>query len=146
MLSINGRPQLASYDLYAAYYSLGANSLLQDVNHNGQPNLLDYALGNNPTSSVWRSGNSIGMSNGWLQISFPRNADATDISYYVDAADSLTLSNNWSCILSNINAAGWLGPATLTESDITNGIIEVIVTDVPTNTPSRFLRLRVTRP
>ncbi len=145
-LVVTGRPQLASYDTYASYHNLGAGSFLLDANNNGQPNLLEYALGNSPTGNVWRSGNSIGASNGWFQLCFPRNADATDINYYVEAATMLENGGDWNCILSNVNVSGWLGPATFTESGASNGIIEVVVTDVPTNTPSRFLRLRVSKP
>jgi len=145
-LIVTGRPQLASYDLYASYHNLGANSLLLDPNNNGQPNLLEYALGNNPTGRVWHAGTTTGKSNGWLQIHFLRNADATDINYYVEGATKLESSGDWNCILSNILANGWSGLANYTESGPSNGIFEVIVTDVPTNTPSRFLRLRVAKP
>ena len=48
-------------------------------------------------------------------------------------------------VMDLFDASGWLGPATFTESGISNGIIEVIGTDISTNTPSRFLRLRVSK-
>jgi len=145
-LSVVGRAVLANYDLYASYHNLGANSDLNDPNNNGIPNLMEYALGRDPTSAVYRAATTHGRSNGWFQINFTRNTDATNLAYRVEAANILANGGDWSCILSNINASGWLGPASCVESVASNGIAEVTVTDIATAATNRFLRLRVTRP
>ncbi len=148
ILTVTGRPVLANYDLWADYHNLGTNSDLNDPNNNGIPNLMEYALGNNPTVGVYRTATTHGRSNGWFQISFTRNADATNLAYHVEAATFLTNGGDWSCILSNINATGWFGPAvdSYSESASSNGIAAVIVTDIAPAATNRFLRLRVTRP
>ena len=81
MLPVTGRVRLASYDLLAAYYGLGADSELEDANHNGRANLLQYGLGNDPTNAVYRAATTQGRSNEWFQIRFTRNTDAVDLSY-----------------------------------------------------------------
>jgi hypothetical protein len=147
-LTVTGRAMLANYDLYASYHNLGANSDLNDPNNNGIPNLMEYALGRDPTSAAYRAATSHGRSNGWFQIQFTRNTDATNLAYHVEAATYLTGGGDWSCILSNINAGGWFGPAvdSHSESALTDGVVQVIVTDTASAATNRFLRLRVTRP
>jgi M6 family metalloprotease-like protein len=145
-LSVTGRIQLVTYDYYASYYSLGAGSEMNDANNNGIPNLMEYGLGRNPTSRLSRAATTQGQSNGWFQINFTRNSDATNLAYRVEAATLLTGGGNWSCILSNINNTGWFGPASYSESPVTDGVVQVIVTDTATGATNRFLRLRITRP
>jgi len=112
----------------------------------GLPNLLKYATGLNPTTAVASALRNFGRSNGWFTITFNRNTAASDINYYVEATSSLLPTNGWSCILSNLNATGWLGPASYTESAPTNGLTQVRVLDILPNATNRFLRLRVTQP
>jgi len=146
VLSVTGRVQFVNYDIFSSYYSLGSDSDLNDPNHNGIPNLMEYALGNDPTSRVYRSAITHGKSNGWFQIQFTRNTDATNICYFVEAANVLTGGGDWSCILSNLQNTGWLGPASFTESAPSNGVAVVTVSDIAPAATNRFLRLRVAKP
>jgi len=146
ILSVTGRAQLLTYNLYADYYSLGANSELGDANNNGIPNLMEYGLARDPTANVYRAATTQSRSNGWSQLNFTRNTDASNIAYRVETATFLNDGGNWSCILSNMNNTGWLGSAPYSESPVTDGVVQVIVTDTTTIATNRFLRLRVTRP
>ena len=145
-LSVNGCAVLTNYDLYASYYNLGSNSELADANNNGIPNLMEYGLGRDPTSGVYRAATTQNCSNGCFQIGFTRNTDASNIAFRVEAATYLPNGGDWSCILSNINNTGWLGPAPYSETPVTDGVVQVIVTDTTAAATNRFLRLRITRP
>jgi len=144
-LSVTGRIRLVTYDYYASYHNLGAGSEFNDPNNNGIPNLMEYGLGRSPTGGVYRAATTQEPSNGWFRITFTRNTDATNLAYRVEAATILP-DGDWSCILSNINNTGWLGPATWSESPVTDGVAQVTVTDIAPAATNRFLRLRVTRP
>jgi len=145
-LTVTVRVRLASYDLLAEYYGVDVGSELEDANRNGIANLLEGWLGNDPTTAVYRAATTHGGSNGWFPIRFTRNTDAVDLSYFVEAENVLTGGGDWSCILSNVQAAGWLGPARFTETALSNGVVEVVVTDIAPAATNRFLRVRVARP
>jgi hypothetical protein len=98
---------------------------------NGMPNLLNYALGLNPF--IPTNNPVVGdINTGYLQLTVPRNPNATDISFHVELSDGLT-------------------PAFWT----TNGT--TVVTNTPTllqvresapigSSASGFMRLRISRP
>ena len=115
-----------------------------DPNHNGLPNLVEYALGGEPllTSSVCAilPQSSIVANN--LQFQFTRQPALTDITLTVQASEDLTI---WTDIARSTNGApvtALLPGLTISETP-GNGLLTVQLTD-PLN-PRRFLRLNVTR-
>ena len=103
----------------------------------GMPNLLKYALGLNPTNSASVSNRPSLEIFPPLAIKFRRARDASDVTMIVQAAEALT--NSWTNIWTSTTNAYGGG---------SNSFEEVIVQDPlsDTNTPRRFLRLKVTRP
>jgi len=91
-------------------------------------NLLEYALGTVPTSSVSRPNLESQISNFRLQIAFLRARP--DVTYIVEATSDLAAPSPWPVIATNPGTVGQ----------------QVTVTDPDPASPSRFLRLRVTAP
>ncbi|HPA20730.1 MAG TPA: autotransporter-associated beta strand repeat-containing protein [Verrucomicrobiae bacterium] len=143
-LTVTGQVALATYDTWADYHRVGGNDL-DHPSGSSVPYLMRYAMGLAPAGSVTVS-TCVAPATSRLQIQFSRNTDATDVDCFVDATSNLADSGSWSCILSNLHGSGWLGPASVVESYVTDGLARVIVTDIPTTTPSRFLRIRICRP
>jgi hypothetical protein len=114
------------------------------------PNLLEYALGLNPTNAdaqaqlsplVWSTNSLL-----WFGGSFRRNTNASDLSLRVQAVS--TLSNSaWSEIAARTNGLSWTGPALATETTGTNPVtVTVLDTQPVRGGTNRFMRLRVTAP
>ena len=139
---------MSTFDTYANYYNLPAGSDSLDSDHCGIPNLLGYFMGRNPGSAFSPPVLTFSNQNGALAVTFNRNTDATDVSISVEAATTLSGSNNWSPILQNIHGAGWSGTASLSATSLGAGLEQDTVQDViPISSgTTRFLRLRVTRP
>jgi len=107
-----------------------------DPDHDGVPNLLEYALGNNPNladagSHIVRDIEQLGGQS-YLRITVTKNPAATDIQWSGEANNDLT------------NAAGWSSAGTTVETD---NVSQFVVRD---NTPlggttRHFLRLKVIR-
>ena len=109
----------------------GSTADTADPDGDGVPNLLEYALGLDPSQA-----NSTGLpvlrtDAGHLTLTFNRAAGATDLTYIVEATNNLT--GNWTEIYSALG---------VTIAD------QVTATDPQplTGTPRRFLRLRITSP
>jgi carboxypeptidase D len=131
--------------------NLGGAADNADPDGDGIPNLLEYAFGLAPTTPdsyrqvtpVIRHTNNAA----WFGCSFPRNTNATDLTFVVQAASSLT-SQNWSNIASYTIGSGWTGPSSASESYASPGVLQVTVRDtepIPANT-NRFLRVQVSGP
>ena len=101
-----------------------------DPDHDGIPNLIEYATGSLPTSAASALPPQVGMPGNSLTITFHRIADPA-LTYQVWASSNLA---DWGAlpIWSSTGAANTAG--------------QVTVTDVLTNQPRRFLRLKVLAP
>jgi fibronectin-binding autotransporter adhesin len=95
-----------------------------DTDNDGLPNLLEYALGSNPTnpSSAPILSSQLSANSSQLQLAFTRVADPY-LTYTVQGSSDLV---TWSDLWSSTNAAG-----------------PVTVTDTVPAAPRRFLRLKV---
>jgi len=101
-----------------------------DPDHDGIPNLIEYATGSQPGSAASAQAPRVGMSGNALAITFHRIADPT-LTYQVWASSNLA---DWGAapIWSSTGAANTAG--------------EITVTDVLTSQTRRFLRLKVLAP
>ncbi len=122
-----------------------------DPDHDGMPNLLEYAYAANPL--VAGTNPFTGQLSGdQFQLRFPRNTCASDISYFIQSSGDLHF---WSNILTYTAVSGWItnqSGATVSES-ASNGIppnqfvyvtatTSTNATSSPTN---QFLRLEIHR-
>jgi hypothetical protein len=110
---------------------------LDDPDRDGIANLIEYALGLNPNQA---SGSGLpvgGIHGGYLTLTFNRQKSATDIAYQVEAVGNLNSSwvEIWNS--SNVPYGGGSNPSQ-----------QVTVQDtVPVSeSPKRFMRLKVTKP
>ena len=122
-----------------------------DPDNDGLPNFLEYAFGLNPTNVDvgWRLSPLLIRTNSadWLTCSFFRNTNAADLTFSLQAAGTLP-SSSWSNLVSWTSAAGWSGPAPVSEAGVAPGRVRVVVRDTqPINAgAARYLRLVVARP
>lgn len=125
----------------------GPSADTEDIDFDGLLNLMEYTLGQSPsvpsTAALPTVGNYFDGAQTFLTIRFARKLSATDVTLWVDSADSpggpwdppldpLAPSNQVSAE-TNVPAPGW---QTLTIKD----------TEPISGTQSRVLRLRVARP
>jgi len=118
-----------------------------DPDNDGISNLLEYALGGDPTTGDPQILPQASMQNAHLQLSFTRNADHTDLTYTVSASNDLTL---WSPIAHSTNGGMTLPvgevnlPTILETGD--GPLKSVLITDAVAADalhPQRFLRLEL---
>jgi hypothetical protein len=96
----------------------------------GMPNLLKYALGLNPLVAT-NDPVTGDISTGYLRLTTPRNPDASDVSFVVEATDVLTSS-------------AWTNSTTV---DINTATLLQAHADTPVAASAGgFIRLRVSRP
>lgn len=119
-----------------------------DPDGDGLPNLLEYAFGLDPThfdggsqlcAVVVHTNNAASFG-----CSFPRNTNAADLVFQVQAADVLS-PPAWLAVASYSNGSGWTGPAQVSEQPCSPGRVSVTVLDpqqIVAGT-NRFLRLQV---
>jgi hypothetical protein len=100
-----------------------------DADADGRPNLLEYALGTNPTNAVSYADLFVTVVRDRLVLTFDRIADAS-LVYTVEGADSL-------------KPPVWTAVWTSTGSDNTAGPVAVEDTVRISAQPTRFLRLAV---
>ena len=124
-----------------------------DPNHNGIPNIIEYALGGDPSggstgTSISPQGSRNAVSN-CMQLSFTRLLDRNDITLTVQASESLT--GTWENLAQSVNGAAFtslLSGVEVSETGIGNARA-VTVCDRYSMTdsahPRRFLRLEVTQ-
>lgn len=115
---------------------------LADPNHNGLPNLLEYALNRDPKAanfspplgSSWRTNNG----STFLTVSYTRLLGAAGISYTVEVSQDLLTWNSGSLYTQEVSAA-----------DDGNGLTQTVTVQTlqpVSGTPHLFTRLRVTQP
>jgi hypothetical protein len=96
----------------------------------GMPNLLKYALGLNPLVAT-NDPVTGDISTGYLRLTTPRNPDASDVSFVVEATDVLTSS-------------AWTNSTTV---DVNTATLLQVHANAPVATSaSGFIRLQVSRP
>jgi hypothetical protein len=117
-----------------------------DPDGDGMVNLLEYALGSDPL--IAGAGNSVSAAviGGHAQVSFNRNASATDLTYVLEASSDLS---TWTPVMIYTNPSGWTGAASATEAppsalppDQTLRVTIDLGTPLGT---AQFVRLRVHR-
>jgi hypothetical protein len=108
---------------------------LADPDGDGMANLMEYAFGTSP-AVPGSTPVGVGLTSGTLQIYFPRQLVATDVTYHVQASGDLT---NWAEIWTS-GTAPYLGG--------TNASVIQVVPDVMpiSGTGRRFMRLNITKP
>ena len=115
---------------------------LADPNHNGLPNLLEYALNRDPKAanfspplgSSWRTNNG----STFLTVSYTRLLGAAGISYIVEVSQDLLTWNSGSLYTQDVSAV-----------DDGNGLTQTVTVQTlqpVSGTPHLFTRLRVTQP
>jgi hypothetical protein len=119
----------------------GGTPWSSDPDGDGQPLLLEYALGGHPQASDPRLVIPR-RKNGSLQISFLWNQAASDLRYDIEASSDL---RTWNPILTSDRGGPWTGPARFMLDEGSTGLTWMTVTD-PVSTGSRFMRIRVEDP
>jgi hypothetical protein len=77
-------------------------------------------------------------------IRFPRNTNATDVSYALQPTTNLSDPNGWTGIVTNL-AGVWNPPAVVIETGATNPV-NVTVSDARTNRTAADYRLKLEWP
>jgi hypothetical protein len=130
------------FEAWLASNGLGsATSPNSDPDADGLTLLEEYVLGGNTAASDTELISPV-MSGNTLQIQFWLNVAATDVVVEVQSSSALA---SWTTILTKTNGGSWTGPAAYTQGAPLEGLTLVTVTDT-LSTPSRFMRLRITKP
>ena len=131
--------------------NLGTAADDADPDQDGLRNVWEYAFGLNPVSPDQgaQPAASLVQTNGadHLACSFCRNANATDLTFSLQAAESLP-AQTWTTLATFSSGAGWSGPGQVRESTPDSGRVQVTVLDPQpiSAAKQRFLRLIVTHP
>ena len=134
----------------------GASSLPQgDPDHDGIPNLIEYALNRNPSANGGSdgapgSGHAVFDSvRTWLHLDMPEPA-MPDVTYVIQGVTEL--GGTWADLAQKTGTGAWIwtggGTAHLTEGVLSGGRkpVEVGTPDSASGQPRYFLRLQVTAP
>ncbi len=148
----------APYDVWRfLYFGLNANTAniggdSADAAADGIPNLLKYAYGLNPLLAETNpfTGKRVGNT---FQVTFPRNASASDITYRVQASVGAGLTVWTNLLVFDATSGGWVTNvigSTVSESatngPVTNQFVNVSAitsTNAVTGGTNQFLRLQV---
>lgn len=119
----------------AEQLALPISSEFGDFEHDGVPNLIEYAFGLEPkVGDAGRLPKAVVLDNR-LTLTYTRSLVTTDITYIVDVADS--------------PAGPWnSGPSFVSEQTLYEGgsTRTIRATDLSTDARARFMRLRISRP
>lgn len=119
-----------------------------DPDGDGILNLLEYALGSDPTAANPKNMLAVAIAGGHLQVSFNRNGSATDLAYVVETSSDLV---TWVTASSYSAGAGWssLGAASVSEAPPSalppDQVIRVTTDLGAPSTAALFVRLKVHR-
>ncbi len=119
-----------------------------DPDGDGLVNLLEYALGTDPNNPDPGNTLAAALVNDHAQLSFNRNAVATDLTYVVETSTNLSV---WSAVLTYTDASGWVpsGNAAVMEAPPSalppNQIVKAMVDLGTPSSTELFARLRVHR-
>jgi hypothetical protein len=97
----------------------------------GIPNLLKYALGLNPLVAT-NDPVAGDISTGYLRLTVPKNAQATDVTFHVE-------------VTSDVTTVSWTTNGTTVDLD-TATLLQVHANTPVASSDGAFIRLRVTRP
>jgi hypothetical protein len=116
-----------------------------DPDHDGIPNLMEYALNLDPrkagTAGLPVRGIAPVSGSNYLKLTFVPNPAATDVTYVVQGAGTLSGSNNWSTVGSgSISGGVWVPTGNFT---VTSGTAVAWDTVPITSGTRRFIRLKV---
>jgi autotransporter-associated beta strand protein len=120
---------------------------LADPDGDGFPNIVEYALGTDPNVPSAAAGPRVSILNGRLTITFTRNTGATDVTYNVQGADTIT--GPWTVLARSTGGAGFtilVSGAAKAETGsgamVTDQISDAYLITDPAH-PRRFLELQV---
>ena len=122
-----------------------------DPDGDGIPNLLEYALGLDPTHPDTGSQLAPVLAHtnneDWFGCSFVRNTNATDLTFHVQTASLLTVPS-WLDVAAWSNGSGWTGPGVAweTNASLNSAGVTVLDTQPVRSRTNGFMRLQVTRP
>ena len=134
------------FDRWITSYGLSGSGAAfdADVDADGVRNGYEWATGTNPTNAESFVPLTINSAGNEVMIHFPRNTNATDVTFLLQRAAGLNNSNAWTAIATN-SLGAWTPPAIVTETGATNPV-NVSVSDALTNRPSADYRLQITWP
>ena len=121
-----------------------------DFDHDGQINLLEYAIGTDPAATTAPTARPVAsVESGRLTLTHNRNTAAIDVTLIVQGSDNLT--GTWTDLASSVAGApmaGLIGGVTVSETG--TGVSRTVkVSDLylasDAGHPKRFLRLKVVR-
>ncbi len=124
----------------------GAAANHRDLDGDGWTNLVEYGVATNPAEQG-ESSIVLGVSNDgqFLEASFKRDPSRNDATINVQTADSP--AGPWTTVATSVDATAMIGPGLISETDLTDGLVQVDVRDtIPISaakTPRRFLRIVV---
>lgn len=115
-----------------------------DPDRDGQPNLLEYALGRLPTVPDAAPLPS-SLAGGFLTLTVPRDPARNDLTLTVEATGNL--AGPWTALATSTLGSAFSGPGYLSGESPDTGVKTVLVRDLVavTAAPRRFIRLRATR-
>lgn len=122
-----------TFAAFQAQYGLVNPDPTADPYHTGVSQLEAYAFGVNPAAPSRARLPSATLQNGYLQISYTRWKDATDLSYNVEVSDDL---KNW------YSGTNYAQEVSITPVDSTSE--QVIVRDIVPNSSRHFIRVKIT--
>lgn len=147
--------QNASFSTWAAQNNLSPNSASDDTDGDGLANLLEYAFAHRPTIPDNTAPSTVlSVVDGRLAITFQRDERAADLTYEVQASDSL---GSWTTIarsqdgspLTGVN--GFAPEITETSASTISSVgvirkVEVRDVAVLSSHPKRFMRVSIVKP
>ena len=138
--------QIWKQERFGSPDNAGDGADLNDFDHDGMPNLLEYAFGKNPKAAE-AHGIAPNVSGNKMQISFLCDSTRTDITYTVQASGSLA-AGGWTDIATSVGGGMTVPVESLsTVSDSGTGLRTVTVTEAAAFAGGkRFLRVKVTSP
>ena len=119
------------YQYFGTTADTGSAADSANPSGDGIPNLLKYALGLDPTKPEAEP-ETEDRSSGYLQLTVPKNPNATDLTYTVQVTGDLT------------NPGSWTASGT-TVIQNTTSLLQVRDNTPVSGTAQRFIRLQVSR-
>jgi microcystin-dependent protein len=134
------------FDRWTIGYGLsGATAAFDaDPDGDGVPNGFEWATGTNPTNASSFAALKINSAADFVNIQFPRNTNATDVTCSLDRTTDLSVASVWSGLVTNLGGI-WNPSAMVFETGVTNPV-NVNVADPRGNRPAADYRLKLQWP
>jgi hypothetical protein len=113
-----------------------------DPDGDGALNLLEYAMGTNPTNKLSAAPLQGVWTNGGFAVWFQRST-ASDVTWRVEGTVDLSASASWDTLAIKQDSQPWSGPAAVEET-VSGSLVTVLVHDPGSSATRHYLRLRVT--